>query len=102
MDINYFLLMINKYDTILDHINCILDIFDTTDILTNDKIYNSEKNKIFFIERKNDILYLKELCKININKLCRHEFIVDSIDITPDKSKTISYCKFCEINDPNF
>lgn len=37
----------------------------------------------------------KTWCENNIDKLCTHEFIVDMIDINPDKSKTICYCKIC-------
>ncbi len=41
-------------------------------------------------------------CKINkllelqqYQTLCDHEFVTDLIDITPDKSETIVYCKHC-------
>jgi tRNA A37 threonylcarbamoyladenosine dehydratase len=111
MDINYFLLMINKYNIILYNINSILEVFDETTFLTkqytNDKepffdIFNSEINKSYFIEIQKHILQLKNLCEKYIEKLCKHEFILDSIDINPEKSKTISYCKLCGLNDPNF
>jgi hypothetical protein len=114
MNINYFLLMIKKYDTILNHVNSILEILEDLNdpnILTKESInnkdyqyiiFNSEMNTQYFIERQNHIIYLKHLCKKYIEKICNHDFILDSIDITPDKSKTISYCKFCGINDPNF
>jgi len=100
MDINYFLLLRGKYTTILSYIDSIIDEFDTCkECLTNDTfdtLFNSEENKHFFVERKNHILQLKDLCNTNIQNICIHEFIEDVIDIDPDVSKTISYCKFCE------
>lgn len=111
MDINYFLLMIKKYDIILYNINSILEVLDETSFLTkqytNDEkqfldIFNFEINKSYFMERQNHILELKNLCEKYLEKLCNHDFILDTIDITPEKSKTISYCKFCSMNDPNF
>ena len=29
-------------------------------------------------------------------KICRHDFVEDEIDITPEKSQRIEYCKICE------
>ena len=38
-----------------------------------------------------------ELEKVNhqIHKLCDHEWVHDLIDIDPDRSKSICYCKCC-------
>jgi hypothetical protein len=117
MDINYFLSMINKYDAILHNINSILeqlteiDELDETHFLTkkyiNKKdpsffIFECEFNKNIFIEKQNRIMYLKSICKKYIEKLCNHDFVLDSIDIDLDRSKTISYCKFCGMSEPNF
>lgn len=104
MDINYFLLLRSKYNTILCHMDSIIDEFDDTINFSEDnslnKIFNHELNNSFFVEKKNHILYLKNLCNQYIQNLCNHEFESDTIDITPDESKTISYCKFCEMNEP--
>ncbi len=35
-----------------------------------------------------------------INTYCDHDFIDDTIDIDPDKSKSISYCKNCSYTLP--
>lgn len=111
MDINYFLLVKNKLNSVSNHINSIMDIFDDVALLTqqqqneNDSfidIFDPEMNKNIFVVRQNHIIYLKNICERYINDLCHHEFILDTIDITPDRSKTISYCKFCEMDDPNF
>jgi hypothetical protein len=111
MDINYFLLMRGKYNSILDHLDSIIDAFDETrefnsEYVTNEDIafniiFSPEANKSFFLERKKHILYLKNLCNEYIKNICNHEFIQDLIDINPDESKSISYCKFCEMNSPS-
>ena len=41
---------------------------------------------------------LKELCKL-IKETCNHNYIIDDIDITPDKSMRIKYCTICETTD---
>jgi len=38
--------------------------------------------------------YIIEYLKQN----CRHNVIKDTIDITPDHSKSISYCEYCELS----
>ena len=37
-----------------------------------------------------------------IKKHCKHEIIQDLIDIDPDRSKTIFYCKHCETTFHNY
>jgi hypothetical protein len=111
MDINYFLLLRRKYSSILSYIDSIIDDFDEMHKFTKEYVTNKEtnfsvilspqENKEFFIERKNHILNLKKICNQYIQNLCNHEFETDTIDINPDESKTISYCKFCEMNDPS-
>ena len=106
MDINYFLLLKNKYNNILQNINSIIDdcddISDYTEeyVLDSDKalymIFNPNLTKNKFIENKKVIEQMKNICIQYIDSTCCHEFIEDQIDITPDKSKTIRYCKFCE------
>lgn len=51
------------------------------------------------LNQQND--HLQQLILLNnkiSNKLtcfCKHEWLTDSIDIDPDRSKTIEYCKIC-------
>ena len=104
MDINYFLLLRDKYNNILSYIDSIIDEFDGTIEFTEDYLKDTDNNtfldikmnKDFFLERKKHILYLKNLCNEYIEKICNHVFIEDVIDISPDESKAISYCKLCE------
>ena len=44
---------------------------------------------------KENIILLKNICDEKIIELCEHEFIDDTIDITPDKSENITYCRIC-------
>jgi len=104
MDINYFLLLRGKYNTILNQINYIIENLDDICELDAEKLLNnnfdSEQNKDFFIDRKNNFLYLRDLCTQYIQNLCNHEFETDTIDINPDESRTISYCTFCDKTNP--
>jgi hypothetical protein len=43
---------------------------------------------------------LRNICEKKIIKLCNHEFINDVIDINPEKSQNITYCKICEYTLP--
>jgi len=104
--------MIGKYNNILSYIDSIIDEFEETREFTEEylrnkdksflRIFSPEVNKDFFVERKKHILHLKNLCNQYIQNLCNHEFETDTIDITPDKSHTISYCKFCQMSQPGF
>jgi hypothetical protein len=114
MDIKYFLLLKNNYDKILQNIDYIIELNQDVKDVNNDflfncknvkdmnliNIYNENRyNHIFFIERKKRILQLKYLCDQYINSLCKHDFVEDSIDISHDFTKTITYCKLCELSE---
>jgi hypothetical protein len=51
---------------------------------------------------------VKELTSLQIEvdaqiySLCQHEFVEDYIDITPDYSKKIKYCVYCELNENDY
>jgi hypothetical protein len=58
-----------------------------------------ERNKINYQTTCNqNKLRLKELCEL-IKQTCQHNFVIDDIDITPDKSMRIKYCTICETTD---
>ena len=60
-----------------------------------------EEKKLFFKHRKNNTLILEKIenllifinCKLMAD--CKHEYENDYIDINPDKSQQICYCKIC-------
>ena len=102
MSLNYYLLCREKYEYMLKYLE---DIHDYIFQLTNDSRNLLEENycKLFFIEfninslntTKENIVKLKDICNEIIAKLCIHDFVDDLIDITPDRSQHITYCKIC-------
>jgi len=42
------------------------------------------------------VIVLNEKLSQKIVSLCKHDWITDTIDIDPDTSKTIEYCKICQ------
>jgi hypothetical protein len=60
-------------------------------------LFKKKINKNFFdtIEQFTDFKQLKKICDDKIVHLCSHEFVDDSIDIDPDRSENITYCKIC-------
>jgi len=45
-----------------------------------------------------DISQFKNIVTNKLDNVCNHEWINDYIDIDPDKSLPICYCKHCEIS----
>jgi len=105
MSLNYYLFCKKSYDKIICNLENILSIFEEIDefekeekdFFTTDTVSSNQTcNKKFFYEKKEHIRILRALCIMKIFKMCNHEFIEDTIDIDPDRSKNIRYCKICE------
>jgi hypothetical protein len=58
--------------------------------------FNLIENRENFKCKLNNMNRLKQMCECDIYKLCDHEFEEDIIDITPERSEKITYCKICE------
>jgi hypothetical protein len=88
--LNFFLTNKDKYEKIINNIN---------DIINNYKIKNQIDldNKIKLCELLSKAENNKRICEINILRLCKHIYIEDYIDITPETSKKITYCKKCQL-----
>jgi len=111
MDINYFLLCRDKYDEIIASLDNIIENIDDVHFLTDryvpDEIINTHvmftkpinSQTEIFLQQKLYVQYLKSECLKQIYLLCEHEFIEDTIDIDPDRSKTIRYCKYCDFSE---
>jgi hypothetical protein len=107
MDINYFLLCRDKYDRILASLDIIIEnIYDIhfftnryvpEEIVNTHVMFKKPINNNVFLQQKDYIQYLKSECLKQIYLLCEHQFIDDTIDIDPDTSKTIRYCKYCDM-----
>jgi hypothetical protein len=92
----------NNYDKMKEE--TIFNLIDTS--ITTNLVYYQYNKTITEInellnqhsEYFNQLLVLNEKLNQKIVSLCKHEWIEDSIDIDPDRSKTIEYCKICGIS----
>uniref|UniRef100_A0A6C0D957 Uncharacterized protein n=1 Tax=viral metagenome TaxID=1070528 RepID=A0A6C0D957_9ZZZZ len=57
--------------------------------LSNDKFENNNKELI------NQMEDLIKQIDLKLKSECKHEYIEDFVDITPDKSQKICYCNKC-------
>ena len=72
---------------------------NSLDDIKKDTIQTCENTKNVCTKILNETeIYLIELNK-RIHQICCHEFVNDMIDISPDKSMRICYCKICEYTD---
>jgi len=96
---DYFLFLKKKYTNILHNL---IDIRNTYNEIINSDMANG-KYLEYEINSKNkckkqiaDIEYYIERIEKEIQNNCKHNFVEDEIDITPDKSQKIKYCSICE------
>lgn len=107
MSLEYYLLCRKKYDNIINYLNTIIEnydcIFSYTDELESEiakdmiDLFQPISYKNQFHSKLKCIYYLKNICENNIARLCIHEFVEDFIDINPDESRCIRYCRICEM-----
>jgi hypothetical protein len=76
LDNNYF---IEDKDDVYSQL---VNIFDSVTVSDLTRIMTDYKN---IVEHK-------------LNNICNHEWIDDHIDIGPDNSQTITYCRLCEVS----
>jgi hypothetical protein len=114
MSLDYLLKMKNENDytiAYLKEINnnytkmkeeTILNLIDTSLSVNEDVFqYNKHITEINANLNQQDE-HLKQLILLNnkirskLASMCKHEWIQDLIDIDPDRSKTIEYCKICQ------
>ena len=80
---------------------CLIDTNLTVN--ENTRQYNKDISDINDILNQQDqhikqLLYLNEKIRSKIRCICKHQWLTDTIDINPDRSKTIEYCKLCELS----
>jgi hypothetical protein len=67
----------------------------------NEKIYSKIQN-MFDSNELGDLTSLlshyKYIVENKINNICEHEWIDDDIDIHPELSQRITYCKYCDVS----
>jgi len=104
MSLEYYLLCREKYSFILKYLEGINELLNDVINITDNENMVDKKIVNFFIVESNDnslhkikenIIKLKHMCDNKIAGLCIHDFECDMIDITPDRSENIEYCKIC-------
>jgi hypothetical protein len=107
MSLKYYLFCREKYEQIIANLNDIIDSYQQIDNFTTNQeninniefisyeLIDYDNDIIFFTEKKQHIIKLKNICTTKIEQLCDHEFEDDLIDILPDKSMNIKYCRIC-------
>jgi hypothetical protein len=86
-----------KEETILNLINTTLNVNEN--ILQYNK-HITEFNDILNeqTEHIKQLMLSNEKIRTKLISICKHEWITDSIDIDPDRSQTIEYCKICQVS----
>ena len=112
MSLEYFLFCRKSFDNIISELNYIIETYEGIRNYSIDEMCETDQNQLdmfspdynrnFFIEKKNYTEQLKKKCDKQILKLCKHNFVEDLIDISPDNSKHIRYCTICEHTDNDF
>lgn len=109
MCLDYYLLCRTKYKNIIFKLKDIIENYDdiflrTIDLDINENIIKFDKHieyKEQILSQLNSMIRLKDMCELKIKILCNHEFVNDMIDISPDRTQNIIYCKICEYTMPN-
>ena len=114
MSLDYLLKMKNENDytiAYLKEINnnfskmkeeTILNLIETS-LNVNEEVLQYNKHITEFNEFLNEqtehikqLMLSSEKIRTKLISICNHEWITDSIDIDPDRSQTIEYCKICQ------
>lgn len=83
--------LINKHNELSSNLGYI------STINQNHYTSNSNQSTNMFIEHRHFLCQLKELCDQHIRMHCKHDFVDDYIDISPECSQKITYCSICEL-----
>lgn len=102
MSLEYYLSTRKIYQQTVLYIENIVELlsdlnnrYQTVEIDTN--IFSYQLNsKDTFLEERRRCLMMIQICSDKIKELCQHEYIEDDIDINPELSQRITYCRICE------
>jgi len=110
MSLDFYLKLKNQYNLLIfsiDEIICnyreIINISYNERLQSNNKeevtnfISNCINIKNVYQKHKENIQVMQRETDIKIANMCNHEYIRDTIDIDPDRSREIYYCKICGI-----
>ena len=100
MSLDYFLSCKKEYIKIVQHLEYIIQTLDTIHYISLNEIPNNcnqeNNNKSFFTYKIKHFQDLINNCNNNLEKLCCHNYVDDTIDIDEDRSQNITYCTICE------
>ena len=94
MDINYLLILKKKYENIIFFLYEIISEYNEINNLSEKCEQNEKITKYMYEINVNKCILLD--INTEIQKMCNHDFVDDYIDISPDETKQIRYCKKCE------
>jgi hypothetical protein len=66
-----------------------------------DEVYSQLENifdSIAVSDLTSALTNYKNIVEHKLNNICKHEWIDDHIDIGPESSQSITYCRLCEIS----
>lgn len=105
MSLEYYLLCRDNFDNIISDLKAIIENYekifsytDELDMVDNEYLFDLFQPldlKVNYESKLNHTKYCRNYCNHKIQQLCTHEFITDYIDITPDNSQKITYCRIC-------
>ena len=92
--------IINSYTNISDMMNMNFHKNNNPDISSDIRreIIKLWEVRLTYDIKKTEIEQEIINCDNQIYKCCKHEFVEDYIDVTPDISKKIIYCTICELS----
>lgn len=110
MSLEYYLLCKKNYDNIINYLKEIIenynDIFSYTAELDIDEgeimmdFFQPNVRKDEIKSKLESAYHIRNICEKKIQQLCIHDFVNDIIDIDPERSQNITYCKVCEYTLP--
>ncbi len=106
MSLEYYLFCKEQYDEQIRNIDNILlsqDMIKEQQAKLGNLDKTLESYQMFFyakrdefLKKKERICKLKNMCSTLVQQHCNHDFVDDYIDITPERSEKITYCRICE------
>uniref|UniRef100_A0A6C0LNU1 Uncharacterized protein n=1 Tax=viral metagenome TaxID=1070528 RepID=A0A6C0LNU1_9ZZZZ len=90
---------------IIYHLDCLIKIFKDLKTTNADNAFYTKQEitqNLFFFTNKKERLERMACVNAqsetqNTHACCEHEFVNDYIDLTPEKSERVVYCRFCDL-----
>jgi len=76
-------------------------IINSIEKLLNNDITKQDSLKDIKVKCEMYMKCVKQISRLEMKRICKHEYITDMIDIDPEKSQMITYCIFCESTKPS-